>query len=80
MPEIASRKHIEKINYVIKALAEAGMGLKDMDAIRRDLWSGTGRCAVSRSGRGESDQLRIWRTVSRSPSYRRSYFCQLHRK
>ena len=34
MPEIASRKHIEKINYVIKeALAEAGMGLKDMDAI-----------------------------------------------
>ena len=34
VPEIASRKHIEKINYVIKeALAEAGMGLKDMDAI-----------------------------------------------
>lgn len=34
VPEIASRKHIEKINYVIReALAEAGMGLKDMDAI-----------------------------------------------
>ena len=34
VPEIASRKHIEKINYVIKeALAEAGRGLKDMDAI-----------------------------------------------
>lgn len=34
VPEIASRKHIEKINYVIReALAEAGMGLKDMNAI-----------------------------------------------
>ncbi|MCI8484093.1 MAG: tRNA (adenosine(37)-N6)-threonylcarbamoyltransferase complex transferase subunit TsaD [Lachnospiraceae bacterium] len=34
VPEIASRKHIEKINQVIEeALAEAGMGLKEMDAI-----------------------------------------------
>ena len=34
VPEIASRKHIEKINQVIKtALKEAGMSLKDMDAI-----------------------------------------------
>ncbi len=34
VPEIASRKHIEKINYVIReALAEAGMDLKDMDAV-----------------------------------------------
>ena len=34
VPEIASRKHIEKINQVIgQALAEAGAGLKDMTAI-----------------------------------------------
>lgn len=34
VPEIASRKHIEKINYCIEAaLSEAKLGLKDMDAI-----------------------------------------------
>lgn len=34
VPEIASRKHIEKINQVIEqALSDAGMGLKSMDAI-----------------------------------------------
>ena len=34
VPEIASRKHIEKINQVIaRALEEAGMTLDDMDAI-----------------------------------------------
>lgn len=34
MPEIASRKHIERINQVIgQALETAGMGLDDMDAI-----------------------------------------------
>ncbi len=34
VPEIASRKHIEKINQVVKkALKEAGKSLKDMDAI-----------------------------------------------
>ncbi len=34
VPEIASRKHIEKINYVIQeALDHAGVGLKDLDAV-----------------------------------------------
>lgn len=34
VPEIASRKHIEKINQVIEsALSEAGMALEDMNAI-----------------------------------------------
>ena len=34
VPEIASRKHIEKINYVIQeALDEAGVTLQDLDAI-----------------------------------------------
>lgn len=34
VPEIASRKHIERINQVIEeALTEAGMALEDMDAV-----------------------------------------------
>ena len=34
VPEIASRGHIEKINLVVKqALSEAGVGLKDLDAM-----------------------------------------------
>ena len=34
VPEIASRKHIEKINQVIEeALAKAQMSLRDMDAV-----------------------------------------------
>ncbi len=34
VPEIASRKHIEKVNPVIEqALTDAGLGLKDLDAI-----------------------------------------------
>jgi N6-L-threonylcarbamoyladenine synthase len=34
VPEIASRKHIEKINQVIEeALEQAGMTLEEMDAI-----------------------------------------------
>lgn len=34
VPEIASRKHIEKINQVIEeALTQAGMALEDMDAV-----------------------------------------------
>ena len=35
VPEIASRKHIEKINQVIEqALADADVTLDDLDAIR----------------------------------------------
>ena len=46
VPEIASRKHIEKINYVIReALAEAGMKLEEMDAI-----AGVTRRALAQSG------------------------------
>ncbi|WP_051227016.1 tRNA (adenosine(37)-N6)-threonylcarbamoyltransferase complex transferase subunit TsaD [Butyrivibrio sp. MC2013] len=34
VPEIASRKHVEKINYCVReALKEAGLGLSDIDAI-----------------------------------------------
>ena len=44
VPEIASRKHIEKINQVIRqALMEADTALDEIDAVGEDLWSGTGR-------------------------------------
>ena len=34
VPEIASRKHIEKVNQVIrKAMSDAGCGWEDLDAI-----------------------------------------------
>ena len=40
VPEIASRKHIEKINQVIEeTLKEAGKTLDDIDAIGVDIWS-----------------------------------------
>ena len=41
VPEIASRKHIEKINQVIEeALKEADTTLDEIDAIGSDLWAG----------------------------------------
>ena len=41
VPEIASRKHIEKINQVIEeALKEAGKTLDDNRCDRGDIWSG----------------------------------------
>lgn len=57
VPEIASRKHIEKINQVIgQALSDAGMTLDDMDAsvspTARACWS-----TACRSGGGKSHQL-----------------------
>jgi N6-L-threonylcarbamoyladenine synthase len=46
VPELASRKHIEKINTVVrKALSDAGKTLKDIDAVAV-LWSGTRAPAV----------------------------------
>ncbi len=58
VPEIASRKHIEKINQVIEeALKEANVTLDDIDAIGvtygPDLWGSPCRC-----GGGKSDCLR----------------------
>lgn len=42
VPELASRKHIEKINQVIEeALKEANVTLKDITAIAVTLWPGT---------------------------------------
>ena len=74
VPEIASRKHIEKINQVIEeALKEAGVTLDDLDAIgvtygpgRSASYRGTYFCQLYRkSGFGA--------TVFMSGSIRRTY-------
>ena len=45
VPEIASRKHVENIDGVIKkALADAGMTLEEMDAIGVTVPDWWGRC------------------------------------
>ena len=51
VPEIASRKHIEKINQVIEeALKEAEVTLDDLDAIGVTYGHGIGRRSFSRRG------------------------------
>lgn len=58
VPEIASRKHIEKINQVItEALKESDTTLDDLDAHCSYLWPWSGRRAAGRRGRGKGDQL-----------------------
>lgn len=81
VPEIASRKHIEKINVVIEeALAEAHMTLDDIGRHWRHLWSGP--CGRSFSGRfrGKSHRLCKKSAFNRRPSHRRPHFSQLYRK
>ena len=54
VPEIASRKHIEKINQVIEsALLESGLTLENMDAIGVTYGPGTGGSTAGWSGRGK---------------------------
>ena len=58
VPEIASRKHIEKINQVIEeALQTADVTLDELDAIACYIRAGTGRGTSCRCGRGKSNQL-----------------------
>ena len=62
VPEIASRKHIEKINYVIReALAEAGMKLEEMDAIGVTYGPGLVLCWLA----GQKQKPSAMRPVSR---------------
>ena len=75
VPEIASRKHIEKINQVIsQALEEAGMTLDDMDAI--GTWPG-GRVTGGRGG-SQGNQLCQEYSADWSASYRRAYQRELY--
>ena len=77
VPEIASRKHIDKINQVVeKAIADSGMELKDMDAIR----TRTRRTSFSGSVFCESTGIRCKSSYNRRASYRRTYLRQLYSK
>lgn len=80
VPEIASRKHIEKINQVVEeALAEANVTLDDLDAHRSHLRSGTCRRTAGRRCGSKSDQLREKTATGRRASYRGTCIRQLYR-
>ena len=79
VPEIASRKHIEKINQVIEeALKEANVTLDDIDAIGVTYGPGTCGGSPCRCGGGKSDCLRKKSSVGRGAPYRGAYFRQLY--
>lgn len=78
VPEIASRKHIEKINQVIaQALSDADMTLQDMDAIGVT-YGRAGWCTAGWRGRGQGDQLCCEHSAGRGTSYRRTYQRKLY--
>ena len=79
MPEIASRKHIEKINQVIEeALSEANVTLDDLDAI--GVTYGPGLVGALLVGVAEAKAIAYAKKASScwSASYRRTCFCQLY--
>ncbi len=82
VPEIASRKHIEKINQVVieEALAEAHMTLDDIDAI--GVTYGPGLVGALLVGVSEAKAIAYAKESAsgRRASYRRTYFSQLYRK
>ena len=80
VPEIASRKHIERINQVIgQALETADMSLDDMDAIAVTYGPGlVGALLVG--GRSQGHCLCSTKAADRGTSYRRAYQRQLYRK
>ena len=81
VPEIASRKHIEKINQVIEeALKEAGGNTGRYRRNRCNLRTGTGRCTPRRRGRSKGYSIRKKHSSCRSAPYRGTYQRKLYRK
>ena len=79
VPEIASRKHIEKINQVVrKALADAKLYAGRYYSGRSDLWAGTGRSAFSRCGGSKGNCICCEQAACRCASYRGAYQRQLY--
>lgn len=75
VPEIASRKHIEKINQVIEeALQEANVTLNEITAIAVTYGPGLVG-ALRRSFRSKGDQLCHRETIDWRASYRGAYQC-----
>lgn len=79
VPEIASRKHIEKINQVIEAaLAEAGVSLDQLDAV--GVTYGPGLVGALLVGVAEAKAIAYAKaSPCGSPSYRRPCFGKLYR-
>ena len=74
VPEIASRKHIEKINQVIeKALSDAGITLQQVTAVAVTYGPGLVGALLVGVSCGKGHRLRCRQTVGGSPSYRRPY-------
>ena len=81
VPEIASRKHIEKINQVIEeALREADVTLDDIDAVGVTYGPRTCGGASCGSCGGKGNRICQKSPSRRSASYRRAYIRQLYRK
>lgn len=79
VPEIASRKHIEKVNQVIeKALSDAGITLEEVTAVAVTYGPRPGGGASGRSIRSKGHSVCRGQAFGRSPSYRRTYQCQFY--
>ncbi len=79
VPEIASRKHIEKINQVIEeALSQAQVTLGGDRRHRRHLRPRTGGGAAGGSGGGQGHRFRQRPASGGGPSYRRTCVRQLY--
>lgn len=78
VPEIASRKHIERINQVVRlALSRADVTLDDIDAI--GVTYGPGLVGALLVGVAEAKAIAFARSsADRSAPYRRPYQCQLY--
>ena len=80
VPEIASRKHIEKINQVIEqALADAKVTLDDLDAV--GVTYGPGLVGALLVGVAEAKAIKLCEeaAVGWRASYRRPCVCELYR-
>lgn len=74
VPEIASRKHIEKINQVIeKALSDAGITLQQATAMAVTYGPGLVGALLVGVSAAKAIAFAARQTVGGSPSYRRPY-------
>ena len=80
VPEIASRKHIEKINQVIEeALKEAEVTLKDIDAVAVTYGPGLVGALLVGVAEAKAIAYAAGLPACRRASYRRAYFGKLYR-
>ena len=80
VPEIASRKHIEKINQVIEeALKQAQVTLEDIDAVGVTYGPGLVGALLVGVAEAKSHCLCGKKAFGRSASYRRTYSGKLYR-